>query len=79
MSDERDALEMTLICAALARAGIEVNDRASAEAALDLMARMSSYVNSKPVTPKEARRKLELALIAAGALADAPPKKEKTP
>jgi hypothetical protein len=66
MSAERDALEMTLICEALAKAGIEVNDRASAEAALDLVAKISSYVTGKPVTPKEARRKIKLALEAAG-------------
>jgi Ni,Fe-hydrogenase III small subunit len=66
MSREMDVFEMTVICEALAKAGIEVNDRASAEAALDLVARISSYVTGKPVTPKEAMRKLKALLSVAG-------------
>ena len=54
----REAIEVLMICDLMAKVGIEVEDAASAQAALNLGAKILTFARKKEVSPAAFRKQL---------------------
>jgi hypothetical protein len=55
----REAIEVIMVCNLMAKVGLEVEDAASAQAALNFGAKILSFALKKEVTPAAFRKRLD--------------------